>query len=224
LTFGIQSDSEYDRAVTGNLTGNPETVTYALNSFTTGGFFQIHLNGGISHRWLIVVAPYQYQQQITGNYLNFKYATGIGQITVATPKATGFNQRMRLRHEFGGGKWFDPDAGSYTEAGPEYSNQNNQLSGLLLPNGRLCSASDVSFATCVSTGTQVTSSTTVQPLTETLHAGGAYWDVHLHKVLDKQKHCSVTLDTKGDDFYFLERRFQRKLGMHSRRPRHSILR
>jgi hypothetical protein len=145
LTFGIQSDSEYDRAVTGNLTGNPETVTYALNSFTTGGFFQIHLNGGISHRWLIVVAPYQYQQQITGNYLNFKYATGIGQITVATPKATGFNQRMRLRHEFGGGKWFDPDAGSYTEAGPEYSNQNNQLSGLLLPNGRLCPASDLRF-------------------------------------------------------------------------------
>jgi hypothetical protein len=174
--FGIQSDSEYDRAVTGNLTGNPETVTYALNSFTTGGFFQIHLNGGISHRWLIVVAPYQYQQQITGNYLNFKYATGIGQITIATPKTTGFNQRMGLRHEFGGGKWFDPDAGSYTEAGPEYSNQNNQLSGLLLPNGRLCPASDVSFATCVSTGTQVTSSTTVQPLTETLHAGGAYWD------------------------------------------------
>jgi regulator of sigma D len=195
---GIQSDLEYDRAVTGNLSGSPDTVTYALNSFTTGGFLQMRLFGKLLPRLLLVAAPYQFQQQITGNYLNFKFATGTGQITVATPRWEGFSQRLGARYEFGGGKW--PDIGSYVEAGPEYSVLNNVLSGLLLPNGFVCQASAVAFATCVKNHTTVTAGTKLKPLTETLHTGGAYWDVHLQKALDKAKRFSVTVETKGDNF------------------------
>lgn len=201
LTYGVQSDSEYDRAVAGNINGNPETVTYALNSFTVGGFVQWHLNSGISNRWHIVLAPYQYQRQITGNYLNFKYASGTGQINVPTPAATGFSQRVGVRFEFGGGKGIVPDPGSYFEVGPEYSNQNDQLSALILPNGKQCPASDVAFSTCVAANIMVTPSTKITPLTETLHTGGAYWDVHLQKALDEAKHYSATIETKGDEFF-----------------------
>lgn len=117
LNVGIQSDLEYDRAVAGNITGSPETVTYALNSFTSGGFLQVRLNGRRpSPRWSLVIAPYQYQQQITGNYLNFKFTTPPGQITVSTPKWNGFAQRFGTRFEFGGSF-----TGSYVETGPEYS-------------------------------------------------------------------------------------------------------
>jgi hypothetical protein len=197
FNVGIQSDLEYDRAVTGNLSGS-ETVTYALNSFTTGGFLQMKLFGKLLPRLLLVAAPYQFQQQITGNYLNFKFTTGTGQITVATPRWEGFSQRLGARWEFGGGKW--PDTGSYIEAGPEYSVLNNVLSGLLLPNGFVCQASAVAFATCVASNTTVTAATRLKPLTETLHTGGAYWDVHLQKALDKAKRFSVTVETKGDNF------------------------
>jgi hypothetical protein len=38
------------------------------------------------------------------------------------------------------------------------------------------------------------------PLSETLHTGGAYWDVHLQKALDKHKYSSLTIETKGDYF------------------------
>src|SRR6202035_5960820 len=100
---GIQTDLEYDRAVTGNITGSPETVTYALNNFTSGGFLQVRLNGDRpSPRLSLVIAPYQYQEQITGNYLNFKFTTPPGQITVSTPRWTGFVQRLGGRYEFGG--------------------------------------------------------------------------------------------------------------------------
>jgi hypothetical protein len=48
----------------------------------------------------------------------------------------------------------------------------------------------------------VTASTVLRPLTETLHAGGAYWTVHLQKPIDKDKRWSFTFDTKGDYFMF----------------------
>ncbi len=199
--LGIQSDAEYDRAVTGNLTGSPETVTYALNSATVGGFLQYHIRENeLLPRLLFVAAPYQYQQQIARNYLYFNYATGTGQITVSNPKITAFNQRLGARYEFGGGKWPKFDAGSYAEGGPEYSVLNNVLSGLQLPNGYLCAASAVSFSTCVAGNTTVSASTVLIPMTETLHAGGAYWDVHLQKALGKAKHFSLTMETKGDNF------------------------
>jgi len=207
LRFGIQSDLEYDRAVTGSLTGTPPIVTYALNSFTSGGFAQFRLgHRDLTPRWFLVLAPYQYQTQITGNFLNFALTTGQGQITVAAPRSEGFSHRLGLRYEFGGsefwakklrGHWAD----SYVEAGPEYSNVNEVLSGLLLPNGSVCAASaTVAFTTCVANNIVVTPATVVIPQTETLHTGGLYWDMHLQFAPNKDKRWSLTLDTKGDDF------------------------
>lgn len=196
LRIGIQSDLEYDRAVTGSLTGSPPTVTYALNSLTAGGFLQFRMHGNLLPRWLLVVAPYQYQTQITGNFLNFRLATGSGQITVPTPRWEGFSDRLGARYEFGG-RWAD----SYAEGGPEYSSINNVLSGLILPNGSECPASaTVPLATCVASKITVTPSTVITPQTETLHTGGLYWDVHLQWALDKDKRWSTTFDTKGDGF------------------------
>jgi hypothetical protein len=79
---------------------------------------------------------------------------------------------------------------------------NDVLSGLLLPNGIICHASEISFATCVAKNATVTASTVLNPLTETYHAGGAYWDVHLQKAIDKAKRSSVTIDSKRDYFMF----------------------
>lgn len=198
VKIGIQSDLEYDRAVAGNITGNPLTVTYALNTFATGGFVQYRF---LSHRFLpqssrffLVVAPYQYQEQITGNYLNFKFTTPPGQITVATPAARGFVQRLGARWEFGG-SW----TGSYAESGPEYSWTHNVLSDLILPDGTDCMVSAASFSSCFKQDNLViTSATVLKPLTRTLHTGGWYWDVHLQKPLDKAKRTSFTVETKGD--------------------------
>lgn len=196
LKFGVQSDLEYDRAVTGSLTGSPAIVTYALNNFSTGGFIQFRLHGDLTPRLFLVLAPYQYQTQITGNFLNFNLSTGTGQITVSTPRSEGFNHRLGLRYEFGG-HWAD----SYAEGGPEYSNINEVLSGLALPNGAVCPASaTVPFTTCVSSEIVVTPGTVLTPQTETLHTGGLYWDMHLQYAPNKDKRWSLTLDTKGDDF------------------------
>jgi hypothetical protein len=206
LKFGIQSDLEYDRAVTGSLTGAPPIVTYALNSFTSGGFVQFRLRGDLVPRLFLVVAPYQYQTQITGNFLNFGLTAATGQITVSAPRSEGFSHRLGLRYEFGGrefpanksgGHWAD----SYAEGGPEYSNVNEVLSGLLLPNGSVCPASaTVPLTTCVASKIVVTPDTVLIPQTEALHTGGLYWDVHLQFTPNKGKRWSLTLDTKGDDF------------------------
>ena len=201
LKIGVQSDLEYDRAFTGNLTGSPETVTYALNSFTTGGFLQYRLLGSSTlPHLLLVAAPYQYQTQITGNYLTFKFTTGTGQITIPTKRWEGFSQRFGLRYEFGGGKWMIPDSGSYAEGGPEYSDINNVLSGLSV-NGTDCPVLASAFKACLAANNlSITSGTILNPLSETLHTGGAYWDVHLQKALDKHKYSSLTIETKGDYF------------------------
>jgi hypothetical protein len=197
LKAGIQSDFEYDRAVTGNLTGSAPTVTYALNSLTTGGFLQLRLRGDLAPRLFLVVAPFQYQTQIAGNYLNFNLATGSGQITVSAPRWEGFSQRVGARYEFG-----PRLTESYAEGGPEYSNINHVLSGLLLPNGMECPASaTIPFAACVASKIVVTPSTVITPQTETLHTAGWYWNVHLQKALDKDKRTSLTFETKGD--YYL---------------------
>jgi hypothetical protein len=197
LKAGVQADLEYDRAVTGNITGSPETVTYALNSFTTGGFLQVRLNRDTpTRRLFLVIAPYQYQQQLVGNYLYFKFAAPPGQITVSTPKWNGFVQRFGTRYEFGGSF-----AGSYLETGPEYSEIHNILSGLVLPGGEECPVTGGSFTSCFSRNNLViTSSTVLKPLTETVRSGGWYWDVHVQRALDKGKHFSFTVETKGDDY------------------------
>jgi hypothetical protein len=211
LKFGVQSDLEYDRTVTSSLTGSAPTVTYALNNFSAGGFVQFRLSGDLPRHVFLVVAPYQYQTQITGNFLNFNLSTGSGQITVPTPRSNGFNHRLGVRYEFSGqpfagklfggklfrGQWAD----SYAEGGPEYSNINNVLSSLLLPNGSVCPASaTLPLSTCVANNIVVTPSILFTPRTETLRTGGLYWDVHLQWAPNKEKRWSLTVDTKGDDF------------------------
>jgi hypothetical protein len=84
----------------------------------------------------------------------------------------------------------------------EYSNMNNVLFQLQLQNGYLCAASAVALSTCVANNTTVSASTVLIPINKELHAGGAYWDVHLQKALDKGKRTSVTLETKGDNYMF----------------------
>jgi hypothetical protein len=197
LKVGIQSDFEYDRAVTGNVNGSPETVTYALNSFTTGGFLQIRLDGDRPlPRLFLVMAPYQYQQQVTGNYLNFKFTTPPGQITVPTPRWQGFAQRLGGRYEFGGSL-----TGSYVEGGPEYVETHSVLSTLVLPDGTDCPVRAGSFTSCFTNDKLViTSSTVLKPLTETVKTGGWYWNVHMQKPLGKTKRTSFTVETKGDHY------------------------
>jgi hypothetical protein len=206
MKVGIQSDLEYDRNFLGNLTGSPETVTYPINGFNIGGFLQYRLLGdGPLPHLLLVVAPYQYQQQVTGNYLNLTVPQKnplllpITLPTVPTKRWEGFTQRLGLRYEIGGPKWRIFDSGSYAEAGPEYSEINHVLSALNVPNGMPCSASAAGFVPCL-TNTAVTSTTVLTPQYLTLHTGGAYWDVHLQKALDKGKHSSLTIETKGDHF------------------------
>ena len=230
FVLGAQSDAEYDRKVTGNLTGNPETVTYPTNSYSVGGFTQLALHAtfikglarsGVNQstrnlpRAFLVLAPYQYQRQMTGAFLNFSFftppnaSTSQQQVTVRIPTAMGFNQRVGLRYEFAGlGKW-SPDPGSYVEIGPEYSVQNNVLSGIQLPQLASTMACDVvatqSLQTCVknaykTAGATLNSASTLIPVTQTLHTGGFYWTTHIQKILDTQKNYSASFDTQGDSF------------------------
>jgi hypothetical protein len=232
LTLGLQNDLEYDRKVTGNLTGNPETVVYSPSSYTVGGFAQFQLSSnwpipdlapiGINRstrnlpRAFLVIAPYQFQRQITGTYLNFSYFTPPNtsnsqqQLTVHIPTAMGFSQRAALRYETGGLYKWGPDAGSYVELGPEYSVQNNILSVLLLPQlpapYNTCPVSATqSLQTCVKANYKAAAMTLngnsiLTPVTQTLHTGGFYWNAHVQKVLDTRKSYSVSFDTSGDSF------------------------
>jgi hypothetical protein len=155
-----------------------------------------------SKRLSLVIAPYQYQQQITGNYLNFKFTippgqttAPAGQLTVPTPKWDGFVQRLGMRYEFGG-----LFTGSYVETGPEFSEIHNVLSALTFPAGE-CKVSDGPFTTCFSSNNLVITPTTLlTPVTQGVRSGGWYWDVHIERALDKDKHSSLTLETKGDDY------------------------
>jgi hypothetical protein len=217
LTFGAQTDAEYDRKVLGNLTGNPETVTYSLNSYTAGGFVQIPVDARIAphpHAF-IVVAPYQYQRQMTGAYLNFAYLSAAGvsnsqqQLSVHAPYAWGFSQRIGFRYQVEANTKWGPDPGSYGEVGPEYGDQNNVLSAFMLPqvsSTAICSfVATQSIQTCVknaykAAGIALNGSSTLVPVAQTLHAGGVYFTMHLQKQLPAPKKSSVTFDTQGDSF------------------------
>ena len=117
---GAQSDGEYDRRVTGNISGNPETVTYSTNSYTVSGFTEVAINSriipglnrsGINKstrnlpRAFIVISPYQFQRQITGAFLGFPYFTPPSttnsqeQLTIHVPTAMGFSQKAGIRYE-----------------------------------------------------------------------------------------------------------------------------
>lgn len=232
FALGLQTDFEYDRKVSGNLNGNPEAVTYSPNSYTVGGFtqFQLHSRWPIPYlaakginkstrnlpRAFLVIAPYQFQRQITGAFVSFPYFTPPNtpnpqqQLTIHVPTAMGFSQRFGIRYEPGGLYKWGLDAGSYSEIGPEYSVQNNILSALLLPqlpapyNSCPVSATQ-SLQACVkanykAAGQALNGSSVITPVTQTLHTGGFYWNAHFQKVLDSQKRYSVSFDTSGDDF------------------------
>ena len=230
FVIGVQTDAEYDRKVSGNLTGNPETVTYSANSYSVGGFTQLAIHNsfipGLSRsgikqstrnlpRAFLVLAPYQYQRQMTGVYLNFPFFTPPGtsnpqqQLSIHVPTAMGFSQRGGLRYEFSGSFKSSPDPGSYFEIGPEYAVQNNALSAVKLPqisSTAICNvAATQSLQSCVknvykTTNTMLDGNSAIVPVTETLHTGGFYWVMHLQKVLDKQSRYSASFDTQGDDF------------------------
>ena len=243
IAFGVQTDSEYDRKYLGNLTGSPEAVSYAANSFTAGGLVQVALHCCLARlaskganrstrnlpRAFLVLAPYQYQRQMTGTFLSFAFipAAPAGspqqQLTLHLPTAMGFSQRAGLRYEFVGitkqqlSKTagasliasLDPDPGSYFEVGPEYSVQNNILAGIAMPQLAAAPVCNViatqSIQTCVknaykAAGGTLNASSRLIPLTESLHTGGLYWDAHVVKSLDKDKRYSVSFDTKGDTF------------------------
>jgi hypothetical protein len=266
-SLGVQTDAEYDRAATGNLNNKPTTVTYALNSFTVGPFFQFRLPqwrgphgtwpvdaGRALPRTLLVLSPVQYQQQMTGNFLVFPFSqtpppttppTISGQFTVHAPKVTSLFEKAGLRHEFGGGRWFKPDNGSYAEAGWEFGLQNDILSSIALSSDSItpppCTArSSTTIASCFAgyanpksptyvKGFQIDSTTALAgPLvTETLHATGGYWDIHVQKALMKptasanpastssaKSGIKFTLDTKAD--WFAERGIGRSLNTQTR--------
>ena len=217
LTFGLQNDAEYDRKVLGNLTGNPERVTYSLNSYTAGGFAKIPTDSKFAphpHAF-IVMAPYQYQRQMTGAYLNFAYLSAAGvansqqQLSVHAPSAWGFSQRVGFRYQVEANTKWGPDTGSYGEVGPEYNDQNNVLSALMLP--QISSTAECSFVatqsiqTCVknaykAAGIALNGSSILVPVPQTLHAGGIYWTMHLQKQLKAPKKSTITFDTQGDSF------------------------
>jgi hypothetical protein len=217
LTFGLQGDAEYDRKALGNLTGNPETVTYSLNSFTSGGFVQVPTDFGIAphpHAF-IVLAPAQYQRQMTGAHLNFSFLSAAGvansqeQLSVHAPEVWGFNHRIGFRYQFERTRKSTPDPGSYGEVGPEYSDQNNILKALLLPQispTTVCSfVATQSIQTCVknaykAAGTALNGSSVLVPVPQTIHAGGIYWTIHLVKTIPMSKGAKVTFDTQGDSF------------------------
>jgi hypothetical protein len=214
FTFGGQTDTEYERSFVGTLTDQSDTVTYGLNSFTGGGFLQFRVDGGKRFdglgartatrtlpRWLAVIAPYQYQRQLHGNPLAYTNSAKQALPVVIAPIATNVLQRIGVRYEDGGGNWHHADPGSYMEAGPEYAALNNVLSGLIVPGGTDCLASpSLTLSACVK-GQTIAQSTVVVPTVKTLKAGAFYWDFHLVKALDKAKHFSATIDTKGEDYF-----------------------
>ncbi|UWZ85246.1 hypothetical protein [Occallatibacter riparius] len=232
MSLGTQTSSVYERSVKGNLSGSPESVSYPQNNATFGGFLQYTL---LRHpmtrtralpRDLLTLTPHQFQTQVNKQrlFIGFtaKDASGKtipGQLAVALPIVSSFNDRLGYRHEWGVRKTgsLNPgamDAGSYGEGGFEYSFQNDILESVTLANGTTtftCTAkAEVDIATCFKKSSfPIGPSTTVvgHPATQSLHTPGAYWDVHLSRGLDmgalKNLKPALTLvsESQGDWFF-----------------------
>jgi hypothetical protein len=212
VTFGTQTSFAYERSIKGNLSGSPESISYAQNNAAFGAFAQVRLrrDSGISSRALprelLVLTPHQFQTQINNQRLFIAFTakdpttgqTIPGQLAVPVPIVDGFNDRLGYRHEWGyrkpgGWNFLSMDSGSYAESGFEYSLQNNILESVTLANG-------VTQHTCVATAqTDIAScfknlkstfpigpgtGIVGRPPTETIHTPGAYWDVHLSRGFD----------------------------------------
>ena len=200
FSVGMQMDVEYDRSALGNLTGKPVNASYASNNLTVGGFIQKRLpfwwdaktrDGNWASRepprTLLVLTPYQYQQQLTGNFLFLNFTAGNGELTVHTPIVTGHAYKAGIRHEMTAGRKWSFDRGSYWEAGFEYVVQNNVGRSLTLittdlppgqSNTKTCPANGTStLAKCFSTFTIDSHTYPVEPFDlVTLLTTGLYWD------------------------------------------------
>lgn len=232
FSAGVQTDAEYDRATLGNLTGKPINASYALNSLNVGGFLQKripffrdaktteeHWGSRELPRTLVVLTPHQYQQQINGNFLSVAFSSGNGEDTFHLPRVTGFVDKIGIRHE-GPGVLPRVDRASYLESGFQLGIQNNVLQSVTLFSGsasQTCSAdTKLTITQCASSNKQFTvdsSTSIIDPATgrstlqtETLHASGIYWDVHLQRGWQRGKQAGAfgiigSLDTKGDFFF-----------------------
>jgi len=213
VSFGVQSDTEYDREVTGNLRGKPVNPVYSLNSFSAGGFLQMRLPTwrGPHGKWqytygkslpqiLLVLSPRQYQQQITANsiFLPYSESSNPNELTVNAPRVTSFVDKIGLRAEANGGSsWWNFDQGSYAEIGYEIGKQNNVLAGISLASETnapppCLSSSSTPIPTCFSGykstyNFMIDQSTvlTAPVMTSNLRVTGSYWDIHLQKGLSK---------------------------------------
>ena len=212
LSAGVQTDTEYDREVTGNLRGKPVNPVYSLNSFSAGGFLQMRLPTwrGPHRTWqytygkslpqiLLVFSPRQYQQQITGNsiFLPYSSPSNPNELTVNAPRVTSFVDKIGVRAEANGGSWWSFDRGSYAEIGYETGDQNNVLAGISLASGTntpppCLSSSSTPIPTCF-IGYKSTYNFTIDQstvlaapvMTSSLRVSGIYWDIHLQKGLSK---------------------------------------
>jgi len=225
VSLGVQTDSEFDRQLTGNLSNKPENGVYALNSVTVGGFVQVrvpHFNflpkrfpysyGRGLPRALVVLTPHQYQQQITGNFLFIPYsaAGSTNELTVHAPTVTSFFDKVGMRFEYQGSRPWQLDKGSYVEMGYEVGVQNNVLQKITLMSHGTTVTCGANIATPIptcfknTTGFTVDATTTGLPVTTTtLHQMGAYWDFHLQKGWGKTGDKSgpgvnFTVDSRGD--------------------------
>jgi len=225
---GVQDDFEFDRQVQDNLTGKFVNGNFTKNMLSGGplvqlevpirmsplqkgdGWFGRQLSAKAVPRWLLVLAPAQYQTQITGSHLNFSANSGQGQVSYVAHRATGFGERVGMRHEYDGGKWF-PLKGSYFEFGGQFVQQRQVLAGLtfMIPGMApvVCPANGAqSFANCAPSPKVLTNDSTVSGQYASSNQYGWYWDIHIQKGLfgktyDKSAYrATLTLDSKGDFF------------------------
>jgi hypothetical protein len=226
FSVGVQTDVEYDRSAQGNLMGKPVNASYALNNFSVGGFIQkrVPFWGDAKTTEGNWASPYQYQQQLTGNFLFLNFAAGNGELTVHSPTVTGHAYKVGIRHETTRGRRLSFDRGSYWEEGFEYVVQNNVGRSLTLTTPD-APPSQMPTKTCKANGTstlqQCFSMSSNPPFTVdgttfvlkpydlvTLPVSGLYWDIHLQRGLWKdaksgEVKMNLTVDTKGD--FYVER-------------------
>lgn len=212
--LGTLTSFAYERSIKGNLSGSPETVSYAQNNATFGAFGQYTLrrNPGIRSRALprdlLVLTPHQFQTQVNNARLFIAFTAKDtsgqpipGQLAIPLPFVNSFSDKVGYRHEWGNRpltSW-NLDGGSYAEGGFEYSVQNNILNSITLANGattlRCIASAKTDIGTCFK-GAKSTfpigPTTTIvgHPDAQTLHTPGAYWDVHLSRKIDFGKKLS----------------------------------
>lgn len=228
FSVGSQSDAEYDRAILGNLINKPINASYTLNSLTAGGFIEKRFpfwrdakttDGSWASRQLprtlFVLYPYQYQRQITGNFIFLNYSAGNGELTIQAPVVSGHSYKAGLRHEFASGRKRVFDSGSYVESGWEYVVQNDVARSLTLTTAsthqsKVCYATQTQTISECFSGFTINSTTMAGPpdlVSQT--TTGMYWDIHVQRSLPKggdstNAKINVAIDTKGD--FFGERR------------------